>query len=333
MSGWKYSMDRLSLVRLLADGKFHSGETLAQLHGVTRTQVWKQIQDIKKVFNLDVQSVRGRGYRLAKPIELLDTATILTEISDRTAQHLSKIELFQTLDSTNNWMMAQAISGQPCATACFAEQQTQGRGRYGRQWISPFGNNIYFSMLWRYALSPSELSGLSLAVGVAVLRVLRDMGLTGVGLKWPNDILWGNRKLAGLLLEVAGESSGPSHVVVGIGINVRLTSYDAKNIDQPWVDIETITGSADISRNRLAAKLLDNLIEVLRHYDRTRLEPYLSEWREFDLYYGQPIIIKSGSHVMEGVHHGINSDGALLISMPDGLKSFHAGEVSLRSAG
>ena len=318
-----------SLIAVLADGKFHSGEAIACSQGISRTMVWKRVQQIQKEYKLPIQSVKGRGYRLAQPLELLDELEIRAALSQEVESSL-EIHLHESIESTNSWLMNEAMQGAKSATACLAERQTSGRGRYGRQWISPYGTNIYLSILWRYPLSPADLGGLSLASGVATLRALHRAGLEGVGLKWPNDLLWNGKKLAGLLLEVAGESSGPSHVVVGVGLNTYLDSTIAEEVDQPWIDLARIPGGADISRNRLIGLVLDSLIKTLKSYQLTRLEPYIDEWKDFDLYYGKEVTLQSGSKKISGVHQGIDPNGALLLGLNHGTKAFHAGEVSLR---
>ncbi|MCF6282519.1 MAG: bifunctional biotin--[acetyl-CoA-carboxylase] ligase/biotin operon repressor BirA [Candidatus Polarisedimenticolaceae bacterium] len=323
--------DESRLIEEIADGKFHSGEVIAKSLGISRAMVCKRIQSLRKNQKLTIQSVKGRGYRLAQPLELLEIKTISDALSLATKESLD-LHLHHTIDSTNSWLMGKASDGFPSGSVCIAEQQTAGRGRYGREWISPYGKNIYLSLLWRYPLSPTEVSGLSLAVGVTLLRVLRQIGLNDVGLKWPNDILWDGKKLAGLLLEVAGESCGPCHVVIGVGINTSIDEQSATAIDQPWVDLATIPGFTPVSRNRLVAMVLDALLTTLNGYQYGQLEPYLSDWKKFDLHYGKKVSLKSGNSEIVGVHQGIDRNGALLLTTADGTQTFHAGEVSLRPA-
>ena len=318
-----------SLITELADGNFHSGEAIARKFGISRAMVWKRIKQFECEYKLTIQSVKGRGYRLIQPLELLDELEILAPISKQNREIL-QLHLHDSIDSTNSWMMREALKGAHSATACLAERQTAGRGRYGREWISPYGSNVYLSMLWRYSLSPVDLAGLSLAAGVAILRAFRRVGLVDVGLKWPNDLLWNGKKLAGLLLEVAGESSGPSHVVVGVGINTHLNHIAADGIDQPWVDVLSMPGGGDISRNQLSGLVLDSLTDTLKSYQYSRLGPYIDEWKSFDVHYGKQITLISGENKIIGIHKGIDQNGALLLESSDGIKEFYAGEVSLR---
>ena len=198
--------------------------------------------------------------------------------------------------------------------------------------MSPFGDNIYLSLLWRYGLAPGELGGLSLAAGSAVAGVLDDQGVEGIALKWPNDVLWGGRKLAGLLLEVAAETHGPSLVVVGLGLNTRLRGEQARAIDQPWVDLEEILGPRGYSRNELAVLLVEALTAAMERYERDGIAPFLPLWERFDRYRGEPVELRLGNQVLAGIQEGVTPEGALRLRVEGVVRTFVAGEVSLRLA-
>lgn len=321
---------RDALLRLLADGQLHSGAELAAALGVSRAAVWKTLHRAADALGLALEAVRRKGYRLARPLELLETPAIAAALPAPVRARLD-IEVLFSVDSTNTRLMQAAGAGAPSGKVCLAERQLAGRGRAGRGWVSPFGENIYLSMLWRYPGGPAGLGGLSLACGVAVAELLRGAGVADIALKWPNDLHWRRRKLGGLLLEVAGESHGPSHVVVGLGLNRRLGSQQAAAIDQPWVDLAGVLGDDALpGRNRLAAALIDALAAALTAYGEHGLAPFLPAWRGFDAYQGEPVVLLMGAQRLAGTCAGIADDGALLLDTPDGLRAFHAGEVSLR---
>lgn len=324
---------RRQLLNLLADGAWHSGEELAAALGISRAAVWKNLESLKSQLGIELHAVRGRGYRFARPLELLEDASIRSALSMRGQALVSAIEIHDTLDSTNSHLMAYQADALDSGHVCLAERQTAGRGRRGRHWVSPFASNIYLSLFWRYPLAPAELSGISLAAGLAVVRGLEQLGITGVGLKWPNDLLYGQRKLAGLLLEVAGEQGGPSRVVLGLGLNVLMPESEAQAIDQPWVDLYGLPGGDAVSRNRLVAAMLENLAVVLSDFESQGLAPLVDEWRRHDLYHGQRICLQMGSRQVEGIHRGIDMTGALILETATGIEVHHGGEVSLRAVG
>jgi BirA family transcriptional regulator, biotin operon repressor / biotin---[acetyl-CoA-carboxylase] ligase len=319
----------LHIIRLLADGRCHSGETLAARLGVSRAAVWKSLRKAGEELGLEIVAVRGKGYRLAAPLELLEPARILAGIEH---ERVSRLEIHDSIDSTNAQLMREASNGAPSATLCLAERQTAGRGRLGRTWVSPFGSNLYMSLLWRFPFGPTGMAGLSLAAGAAVADALRDAGAADIALKWPNDILWQRRKLAGLLLEVAGEVHGPAHVVIGVGVNTHLDHSQAAAIDRPWADLDQALGQGAYSRNALAARVASTLIVAMERYGREGLAPFLSEWERYDLYRGEQVEIRWGSETVRGIHVGLDAQGALRLDTGSGIRSFQAGEVSLRAA-
>ncbi|MGE5152447.1 MAG: bifunctional biotin--[acetyl-CoA-carboxylase] ligase/biotin operon repressor BirA [Bdellovibrio bacteriovorus] len=327
----RHSDRTMELVRLLADGGYHSGEAIAARLGITRAGVWKLMSKVRERLGLAVESARGRGYRLVAPLELLDAGRILEALRAQDAPPLARLEIHDQVDSTNARLMAEAQAGAPCGSACLAERQTAGRGRRGRTWVSPFGSNLYLSLLWRYPLAPAALSGVSLAAGVAAAQVLRDAGAVDLTLKWPNDLLWRRRKLGGLLLEVAGEAQGPSLLVAGLGVNLRMPGDQGRDIDQPWVDLAGILGDRLPGRNTLAARLIAALCETLERYGQIGMEPFLADWGRFDGLRGEPVRLHLGERVIEGTYGGIAPDGALLLVTAQGVQGYHAGEVSLRS--
>ena len=220
---------RERLMGLLADGEFHSGERLAQSLGVSRTAVWKHLQAFGKL-GLELHKVPKRGYRLAQPIDLLDAAAIKRRVSAENRRKLRTLEVLLQTDSTNSRLLAVTDLPAGKVDVCVAEHQSAGRGRRGRDWVAPFGGGICFSLGWVFPEPPKQLSALTLAAGVAVLRALECCGARDIQLKWPNDVLFANRKLGGILCELRAEAGGPAYVVIGIGLNVRLSDASRRAI-------------------------------------------------------------------------------------------------------
>lgn len=319
-----------NLLRLLSEPGFHSGTALAASLGVSRTAVWKAVRELEAL-GLAIAAVSGKGYRLAVPLELLSAAAISAHLDPKSEPLLARLELHDQLDSTNTYVMRHAAA-LPTGTVCLAESQTAGRGRIGRAWVSPFGANIYLSLLWRFE-DTSRLSGLSLAVGVAVARALSGLGLRGLGLKWPNDILWEERKLGGILLEVAGEAHGGCAVVVGLGLNCYLPQTVGQTIDQPWVDLVQAMGTPP-GRNVLVAALLNELLPLLAEYGGHGLAPYLDEWRGYHIFQNRDAILYQGETQIRGRIVDVTAAGLLVLEDDTGRRrEFASGEVRLRAAG
>ena len=315
-----------TLLTILADGQFHSGTALGCTIGCSRTAVWKAIQALR-VTGLEIYSVRGKGYRLVEAIELLNREAILAAMNNRDA--LKNLEIHHEIDSTNAYLLRAAKQGNISGHACLAECQRGGRGRRGRQWVSPLGGNLYLSLVWQFHAGATALGGLSLAVAVAVVRALRKLGLHTAGLKWPNDIQVEGRKLAGILLELAGEAAGPCTVVMGLGLNVRTPAAEMSTVAQPWTDLESALGKT-VARNALAAGLLQHLTKAMQQFEAEGLAPFVDEWANWDVLTGRNITLDLPNGPVHGVARGIDESGALLLASDGKLQRFHSGEVSVR---
>jgi len=318
------------ILQQLSDGKFHSGANLAKSLALSRTAIWKQIQGLIEL-GIAINAVSGKGYRLNKPVDLLHSSSITEQLS-QDVNRLAQLEVFNVLDSTNCYLLRSLADKGKKGAVCLAESQTLGKGRRGRSWVSPAAANIYLSVLWQYDKGPAALSGLSLAGGVAVMRALLKAGVVGAGLKWPNDILWAERKLAGILVEVTGESHGPCHVVFGLGLNVNMPTDAGSGIDQPWVDLNEVMGGKQPSRNLLVALLLNEILPMLDTFGKTGLTPYLNEWRQWDGLTDKDITLSLAGSPVFGKAVGIADSGAVIIRNPKGEEmQYSSGEVSLTS--
>lgn len=311
------------LVRALAHGGFVSGESLGELLGVSRSAVWKQLQSLNTL-ELELHRVRGRGYRLAHALELLDLHTISSAL---TVAHAAPIHCPFVVASTNQFLSELSGRGVNGET-CLSEYQTAGRGRRGRTWVSPLGANIYLSMLWHFERGAEQLGGLSLAVGVILVRCLEGLGIKRVELKWPNDLYLSGKKLGGILIEVSGESGGPCKAVIGVGLNVRMPGAAAGAIDQPWAQLAEL--DSQISRNSLAAALISALAPGLACFAEQGLEPYHKAWQERDALYGHHIVLDLGGRELSGRAAGIDRHGQLLLDTADGRQALGFGEISVR---
>ncbi|MCK4743669.1 MAG: bifunctional biotin--[acetyl-CoA-carboxylase] ligase/biotin operon repressor BirA [Sulfuriflexus sp.] len=316
-----------ALIDILADGQFHSGNELGEKLNVSRSAVWKALQQLRK-FDVDIHAVHGRGYRLAEPLELLDSHRIQPALNSQTQKHLQSLDILFDVDSTNAWLLK---AQHKHAVVCLAERQHAGRGRRGREWISPFAANLTMSLGWRFELDITAMSSFSLICGVAVVRALQKFGVSELGLKWPNDIIYQGKKLGGILIEMRGESGGPCDLVVGVGLNVSMPASMA-DIDQPWIDLRHSDVAESISRNLLAAAMIDELIHACIACSNGQSDDYLKEWRELNIYSNKPVSIHmmNGS-IVSGNFLDIDESGALLLESAGERQRFTCGEVSLRS--
>ena len=325
-------MDRdRRLITRLADGRFHSGESLARVLGVSRTAIWKHVQSIATRFDLEIHAVRGRGYRLPYPIELLDAAEIECHVPPASRRDIVSIEVLDSVPSTNRYLAERLDLMGNEARVCIAEQQTEGRGRRGRSWISPFGANLYFSLHWQFDLPMANLNGLSLVAGVAVVQALERLGVEGMALKWPNDLHVGERKLGGILVEVFGQTAGPVSAVIGIGLNFDMPAASGQAIDQQWTDLKRIAPDLDGGRNRLAGLLIDELVQAVTRFTRAGWPAFQEAWRQRDGYLGRAVEIHTSGGMAHGTYLGVDDDGGLVLQQDGGRRVFHAGEVSLRA--
>lgn len=323
------SATQKTILSLLGDGQFHSGTELAEQLKISRSAIWKYVNDLETI-GLAISAVSGKGYRLDVPLELLDKELILANLQPPQQSLVNQISIFAETPSTNSYLMERCMQNAPAGEICFAERQTAGKGRRGRNWVSPFGSNIYLSVLWRFQASPIAISGLSLALGVAVIRALKELYLYNFQLKWPNDIFYQDKKLGGILVEVTGESEGPCAAVIGLGLNTYLPESAAESITQDWTDLSQIIGQPT-NRNNLAGCLLKHLLTVLAEFDSLGIGAYLNEWREHDCLKHKPATLYIGQHSYEGTVQGINDDGLLLLNLANGnTQAFASGEVSFR---
>jgi len=315
------------ILHLLADGQFHSGEALAQQFKVTRATVWNAIKHAETL-GITIFSVRGRGYKLPQAIEFLDKNAVLSAIGEQ--QEWFNLIILDEVASTNTYLMQQKNVAH--ATCVAAHIQSKGRGRRGRIWVSQLGASLTFSLVWRFQCGAAALSGLSLAVGVALMRTLLSLNINQAQLKWPNDILINGKKLAGILIELQGDLDGPSTAVIGIGINLNLSKALIEAIDQPTTDLNTVSDN-QINQNILLGTLLKHLAEVLSQFEQFGFVGLRDEWVSYHAYHQQPVrmLLPNGTEVL-GVVKNVADDGILLVDTALGLQRFSAGEISLRAA-
>ncbi|BBM00808.1 bifunctional ligase/repressor BirA [Microbulbifer sp. GL-2] len=315
------------VLELLADGGMHSGESLGATLGVSRAAVWKQLQKLE-YYGLVLESVKGRGYRLPGGLDLLSSEKIDKGLSEKVKGLLRELLLFNEVGSTNTQLLTRMEEGSGHGVAILAERQSAGRGRRGRNWISPYGAGVSLSVGWEFSGGVQILEGLSLAVGVALARALERFSVPDIRLKWPNDIWCRGRKLAGVLLELKGDLTDRCAVVIGIGLNSGLRDESANAIDQPWADLQQVCPG--VPRNDLVAAILDELLPLLHGYPQRGFGAYRDVWSNLDQFAGQRVTLQAGSQAWTGTAAGVDDKGAFILDMDGELKHFHGGEISLR---
>ncbi|OAT27805.1 bifunctional biotin--[acetyl-CoA-carboxylase] ligase/biotin operon repressor BirA [Proteus myxofaciens] len=312
----------LRLAQCLADGNIHSGEQLGDILGMTRAGINKHIQTLRS-WGIEVNTIAGKGYQLDSPMNLLD--------EDQVNQNIigSPARVIPVIDSTNQYLM-QRISELNSGDVCIAEYQSAGRGRRGRQWISPFGRNLYLSMYWKLAQGPAATIGLSLAVGVILAEVLKNFGADNVKVKWPNDLYLDDKKLAGILVELTGKTGDVAHIVTGIGINIAMSKSQEESINQQWINLEQ--AGIKIDRNKLACEMTNALRDAFIQFEKQGLSAFIERWKSLDNFIDRRVKLIIGEKEIFGIARGINAQGALLLEQNNEIIPYIGGEISLRSA-
>lgn len=304
---------------------FCSGQYLAELLNLSRTAVWKHIRALQDA-GVDIHAVRGKGYRLNSCFELLEEAKIRALVAKQQADLVSNIELFSYLPSTNDYLLKQTSI--PAKSVVLAEEQTAGRGRRGRSWLAPAGS-ITLSLSWRFQRAQSSMPGLALAAAIAVIRAIKRqpaINTDHIKVKWPNDVVFKQQKLAGILVEMRGDALGPVDVVLGVGVNVDMPAHWQKKIDQPVASLSAVTNQA-IERNRFAAALIVELARCCQTFEDAGFKAFHKVWNEYDPYLSRQVSLKIGETIETGVSEGVDDCGALLLRQGQVLRAFHSGEI------
>jgi BirA family biotin operon repressor/biotin-[acetyl-CoA-carboxylase] ligase len=321
---------RAELLRLLADGAVHSGEELAATLAISRAAVWKRLQQLEE-WGIALEARPGSGYRLQAPLDLLDADAIRDRLPQATAEKLRRLEVHESLASTSDRLLAADDLPPGRFDACLAEFQSAGRGRRGRSWVAPFASGLCLSVSWSFRDAPAMLGALSLAAGVAALRALRRFGFRQLSLKWPNDIVRGDAKLGGILIDLRGEAAGPAYVVAGLGINVRLPRAAREQLAAGGVEaIDLAALGTPPARNELAAATIAELVQALVEFGARGMSAFAEEWQGADALAGRPVRVLHGGRQLEGLARGVDGDGALLLESDGVRRRIVSGEVSVR---
>jgi BirA family transcriptional regulator, biotin operon repressor / biotin---[acetyl-CoA-carboxylase] ligase len=322
------------ILRRLSDGEFHSGTALSQILGVSRASISNALHGLDKL-GLIIYKIRGRGYRWLNPVQWLDTTKIQAQLAGEAS--LFHINILDIAESTNTLLLHEVAREKNIHNekirVIAAELQTGGRGRRGRQWHTGLGDSLTFSLSWQFQRGVNFLSGLSLAVGVATVRALTLVGINGVTLKWPNDLLFDFCKLGGVLIELQGDMLGPATAIIGMGINLKLPDHIKHKIDQEATDIYTMIHEFP-DRNKLLAVLLKELATTLSTFDQKGFASFKNEWIRYHAFENKLIELHLPDGTIEqGIACGVATDGSLLVNTSIGEQSFNGGEISLRKLG
>lgn len=314
------------IIKQLADGQLYSGEELAQQAGISRAAIAKHIQALQQL-GLDIYAVKGKGYRLAAPLHLLDIQLMKQQQPALTAE----IILQHVTDSTNTQLLRKIQDGIPIqkGSVVVAEAQTNGRGRRGNEWFSPFGANLYFSMYWQLEQGIQAAMGLSLVVGLAVVELLEEHYHLDVKLKWPNDIYLQNEKLGGILVELAGQSHAQCDIVIGLGLNVQMPETAQQQIQQRWTDLHQHM-SMPIDRNTLVVQLQQYLQQYLLRFEQCGFSVFVDEYNLKDQFSNQSVKLTSSNQQFIGVCQGVDAQGGIILAHQGQLQTYYGGELSLR---
>jgi BirA family biotin operon repressor/biotin-[acetyl-CoA-carboxylase] ligase len=313
----------VKLVKLLNDGNYHDGTTLGNALNITRSAVWKMRQKLE-TYDIKIDSIKGKGYALTHPLILLDKKNIKTLLEDKNID----IHIFETIPTTNDFKNFPLKKRTPAI--CLAEQQTQGKGRLGRHWHSPFAQNLYFTCLYTFQKDISELAGLSLAVGLAIIETLKIYAFPdSVSIKWPNDIIYQQCKLAGTLIEIKAEAHNICQTLIGIGINVNIKQEENKLISQPFISLKHILNQY-IDRNHLCAVLINMLLRYLKKFEQEGLSPFIKEWKNVDALFNKKVTLVANNQKIEGIAKGINAQGQLLLELAHHkIQAFSSGDTTI----
>lgn len=312
------------LLLLLSDSQFHSGEELGEALGITRAAIWKKLKKLESI-GFSVHSVKGRGYRLPQSIELISEEALLQA---GLPNNIHTTVCFET-DSTNAELKRALSCSMAMPQLVIAERQMTGKGRRGREWQGGVARNVMLSFGWRFEAGTGAIEGLSLGVGVAVSRTLKQFGIQNIGLKWPNDVQVNNQKICGILLEMVADADC-CDVIIGIGLNVSMVAQDMENVDQPWTDMASLLGKTP-SRNAIVATLVQELVLLCEHFDQMKgLQAYAQEWRQHDVLDGHLVRVITGSNEQTGYARGIDPKGALIFDDGENIRHLYGGEVSIR---
>lgn len=318
-------MKSKALIALLSDGLVHSGEYLAGQLGVSRTAVWKQIRRAMEE-GFVIETIRGRGYQLVSNVDLLDAWEIIDGIAKDYRPRID-LRVLDQVDSTNAELAREFQAGSDSIPVVIADCQTEGRGRRGRTWQSPRGENLYLSMGLTFHGGFSVLDGLSLVLGVAVANALESLGADDIGLKWPNDIFLPSGKLGGILVELQGElQEGVVQVICGIGINVHMSA--AGNVDQAWDSLSRAFPRHEWSRNLIAGAIISAVLDAAHEFSERGFVDFREPWQRRDIFLGKKISARGGEAAGTGA--GIDQGGNYLLDTGDGIVPVRAGEISLR---
>ncbi|MFG1497798.1 biotin--[acetyl-CoA-carboxylase] ligase [Saccharospirillum sp. HFRX-1] len=314
------------LLPLLRHDQFLSGTDLANALGVSRPTIAAWVAQLGEL-GVDIHVVKGRGYRLAEPISLLDRERIFAGLDDALRAVLQVLDIQTDLDSTNRWVMEQ----KPAAgrwSICAAEYQYQGRGRRGRVWRSPPASNLMVSIALRADLPSRALYAASLLAGVATARALRSQLRVPVALKWPNDLYIDDAKLGGILCELQGNPQDQPVLAIGLGLNV---SRKPEGLDQPALALADVV-SGELDRNALLIAILNQLHRVFEQVrSETGLDELLGEWAQYDCIRDRTVRLVRAQGTETVVARGVDDVGQLVVESSDGQRfSVNSGEVSVR---
>ena len=238
------------------------------------------------------------------------------------------LEIVEQIGSTNEALSERARQHEIHALVLMAEQQTAGKGRQGRPWVSPFARNVYLTIAWQFPGLSNDLVGLSLALGCAIAEGLeREVGVY-LQLKWPNDLYANERKVGGILLDLVASPSGAITVLVGVGINVAMPPEAEVDIDQPFTDLTVVAGR-QISRHAVAAVVIAASALVLSNWSKDGFCVWREAWMKRDLMKDRNVTV-SGVHTFNGIARGVNAEGCLLVESQAGIQTVWSGEASLR---
>lgn len=314
-------MYMLKLLTLLADGNFHSGNELGAAAGISRAAVWKRLQGATAEFGLELQSVPGKGYRLSHPLSLINLNALQANFP------YLPIFAYDSISSTNEYAK-KMLATQPAPLAILAEHQTLGRGRRGRKWNSPYAQNLYLSYAWPVTRGMAQIDGLSLVAGLAVVRAVEQVVGTTAQLKWPNDVLINNAKVAGILLELVGDPADLCSVVIGIGVNLNMTSTN-QVIDQEWTSLALETGK-QVDRTQFAQSVLASLDVYLEKQKNYGFSSLKNEWLSVHGWQGCEVVLSVGNELVQGRITGLGDKGEICLLVDGQERLFIGGELSLR---